>query len=115
MHNWLKGVTRPRCQVHRVFGSRSSKPLYAKQYPQSATDQGAWLSCYLKGFGATRLPTRPAKRRKAPEGHETVLRNAPTHFQEPAHKNVNVDSPSLGFPYFNFLGEAQCKKTPCMK
>ena len=27
---------------------------------------------------------------------------------------VNVDSPNLGFPYFNFLGEAQCKKTPCM-
>ena len=22
---------------------------------------------------------------------------------------VNVDSPDLGFPYFNFLGEAQCK------
>ena len=21
--------------------------------------------------------------------------------------------PNLGFPYFNFLGEAQCKKTPC--
>ena len=27
---------------------------------------------------------------------------------------VNVDSPNLGFPYFNFLGEAQCKKTPCI-
>ena len=27
---------------------------------------------------------------------------------------VNVDSPNLGFPYFNFLGETQCKKTPCM-
>ena len=27
---------------------------------------------------------------------------------------VNVDSPNQGFPYFNFLGEAQCKKTPCM-
>ena len=26
---------------------------------------------------------------------------------------VNVDSPNLGFPYFSFLGEAQCKKTPC--
>ena len=64
----------------------------------------------LNGFGATRLPTRPAKRRKAPEGHETVLRNAPTHFQEPAHKNVNVDSPSLGFPYFNFLGGDRWKK-----
>ena len=25
---------------------------------------------------------------------------------------VNVDSPNLGFPYFNFLGEAQCKKQP---
>ena len=25
---------------------------------------------------------------------------------------VNVDSPNLGFPYFNFLGEAQCKKRP---
>ena len=25
---------------------------------------------------------------------------------------VNVESPNLGFPYF--LGEAQCKKTPCM-
>ena len=23
---------------------------------------------------------------------------------------VNVDSPNLGSPYFNFLGEAQCKK-----
>ena len=22
---------------------------------------------------------------------------------------VNVDSPNLGFPYFNFLGKAQCK------
>ena len=22
---------------------------------------------------------------------------------------VNVDSPNLGFPYINFLGEAQCK------
>ena len=28
---------------------------------------------------------------------------------------VNLDSPNLGFPYFNFLGEAQCKKTPCMR
>ena len=27
---------------------------------------------------------------------------------------VNVDSPNLGFPYLNFLGEAQCKKTPCI-
>ena len=27
---------------------------------------------------------------------------------------VNVDSPNLGFPYFNFLGEAQYKKTPCI-
>ena len=27
---------------------------------------------------------------------------------------VNVDSPNLGFPYFNFLGEVQCKKTPCI-
>ena len=27
---------------------------------------------------------------------------------------VNVDSPNLGFPYFNFLGEAQCKTTPCI-
>ena len=26
---------------------------------------------------------------------------------------VNVDSPNLGFSYFNFLGEAQSKKTPC--
>ena len=25
---------------------------------------------------------------------------------------VNVDSPKLGFPYFNFSGEAQCKKHP---
>ena len=25
---------------------------------------------------------------------------------------VNVDSPNLGFPYFNFLGEAQSKKHP---
>ena len=25
---------------------------------------------------------------------------------------VNVDSPNLGFPYFNLLGEAQCKKHP---
>ena len=25
---------------------------------------------------------------------------------------VNVDSPNLGFPYFNFLGEAQWKKHP---
>ena len=24
---------------------------------------------------------------------------------------VNVDSPNLGFPYFNVLGEAQCKNT----
>ena len=24
---------------------------------------------------------------------------------------VNVESPNLGFPYFNFLGEAQCKNT----
>ena len=23
---------------------------------------------------------------------------------------VNVDSPNLGFPYLNFLGEAQCKQ-----
>ena len=23
---------------------------------------------------------------------------------------VSVDSPNLGFPYFSFLGEAQCKK-----
>ena len=27
---------------------------------------------------------------------------------------VNVDSPNLVFPYFNFLGEAQCIKTPCI-
>ena len=27
---------------------------------------------------------------------------------------VNVDSPNLGFSYFNFLGEAQCKITPCI-
>ena len=27
---------------------------------------------------------------------------------------VNVDSPNLGFPYFNFLGGYQLKKTPCM-
>ena len=27
---------------------------------------------------------------------------------------VNVDSPNLDFPYFNFLGEAQWNKTPCM-
>ena len=26
---------------------------------------------------------------------------------------VNADSPNLVFPYFNFLWEAQCKKTPC--
>ena len=26
---------------------------------------------------------------------------------------VNVDSPNLGFPYFNFLGGYQWKKTPC--
>ena len=26
---------------------------------------------------------------------------------------VNVHSPNLGFPYFNFLGEAQWKKSPC--
>ena len=25
---------------------------------------------------------------------------------------VNVDSPNLGSPYFNILGEAQCKKHP---
>ena len=25
---------------------------------------------------------------------------------------VNVDSPNQGFPYLNFLGEAQCKKHP---
>ena len=25
---------------------------------------------------------------------------------------VNVDSPNLGFPYFNFSGEALCKKHP---
>ena len=25
---------------------------------------------------------------------------------------VNVDSPKLGFPYFNFLGGYQLKKTP---
>ena len=28
---------------------------------------------------------------------------------------INVDSPNLGSPYFNFLGEAQCKKTPCTR
>ena len=28
---------------------------------------------------------------------------------------VNVDSPNLGFPYFNFLGEAQCKKHPVVQ
>ena len=27
---------------------------------------------------------------------------------------VNIDSPNLGFPYFNFLGEAQFKITPCI-
>ena len=27
---------------------------------------------------------------------------------------VAVDSPNLGFPYFNFLGGYQLKKTPCM-
>ena len=27
---------------------------------------------------------------------------------------VNVDSPNLGFPYFNFLEEAQWKKSPCI-
>ena len=27
---------------------------------------------------------------------------------------VNVDSPNLGFPYFNILGEAQCKKHPLL-
>ena len=26
---------------------------------------------------------------------------------------VNVDTPNLGFPYFNFLGGYQLKKTPC--
>ena len=26
---------------------------------------------------------------------------------------VNVDSPNLGSPYFDILGEAQCKITPC--
>ena len=26
---------------------------------------------------------------------------------------VNVDSPNLGFTYFNFLGGFQLKKTPC--
>ena len=26
---------------------------------------------------------------------------------------VNVDSPNLGFPYFNFLGGHQSQKTPC--
>ena len=30
------------------------------------------------------------KRKKAPEGYGTVLRNAPTHFQEPAHKKHSV-------------------------
>ena len=28
---------------------------------------------------------------------------------------VNVDSPNLGFPYFNFIGEAQCKKNTLYK
>ena len=28
---------------------------------------------------------------------------------------VNVDSPNLGFPYFNFLGEAQWKKDTLYK
>ena len=27
---------------------------------------------------------------------------------------VSVDSPNLGFPYFNFLGEAQCKTYPVL-
>ena len=27
---------------------------------------------------------------------------------------VNVDTPNLGFPYFNFLGGYQLEKTPCM-
>ena len=27
---------------------------------------------------------------------------------------VNVDSPNLGFTYFNFLGGYQFKKTPCI-
>ena len=27
---------------------------------------------------------------------------------------VNVDSPNLGFPYFNFLGGGQLKKSPCI-
>ena len=27
---------------------------------------------------------------------------------------VNVDSPNLGFPYFNFLGGYQWKKSPCI-
>ena len=27
---------------------------------------------------------------------------------------VAVDSPKLGFPYFNFLGGYQLKKTPCI-
>ena len=27
---------------------------------------------------------------------------------------VNVDSPNLGFSYFNFLGGYQRKKSPCM-
>ena len=26
---------------------------------------------------------------------------------------VNVDTPNLGFPYFNFLGGYQWEKTPC--
>ena len=40
------------------------------------------------------------------------------HSRPPLHVsrliNVNVDSPNLGFPYFNCLGEVQCKKTPCI-
>ena len=67
MYNWLKGVTTPRSQVHRVFGSVSSKHLYAKQYPQSATDARGLALLLLKGFGATRQPARPAKHRKSPK------------------------------------------------
>ena len=27
---------------------------------------------------------------------------------------VNVDSPYLSFPFFNFIGECQLKKSPCI-
>ena len=31
------------------------------------------------------------------------------------HQSSGLPTPTIkGFPYFNFLGEAQCKKTPCI-